>query len=196
MKKIAVLTLSLIAAGALHAQDNDWRTQDGPARQPGQSQQAPTRQPGQPQQSQQAPTRQSGQPQQSQRPDQMQQPQRQQPVQRQQGPAKPQQANRPNDHRPSDQPSRAGQNRPAAPTAANHGQEGHALDSHQRPHEMWKAGERVPQIYHNNNYYITDYSSRRLPEPPAGQRWMHVNGDYVLVNIATNVIVRILTGQY
>ena len=63
-----------------------------------------------------------------------------------------------------------------------------------RPSHDWRKGGRVPAQYRGAEYRINDWRSHRLPEPPRGHRWVRVNGDYVLVAIATGVIAQILLG--
>lgn len=63
-----------------------------------------------------------------------------------------------------------------------------------KPHQSWQKGDRVPQKYRGQGYYVNDWRTRELPPPPSGHRWLRVNGDYVLVGIATGVISQILLG--
>ncbi|MBK0062998.1 MULTISPECIES: RcnB family protein [unclassified Acinetobacter] len=65
-----------------------------------------------------------------------------------------------------------------------------------RPHQNWNKGDRVPQQYRGKPYYVNDWRSRELPAPPSGHRWLRINGDYVLVAIATGVISQILLGGH
>lgn len=60
------------------------------------------------------------------------------------------------------------------------------------PHRDWHRGERVPPDYRGPNYVVDDWRSYGLPPPPPGYNWVGVNGDYVLVAIATGVISNIL----
>lgn len=63
-----------------------------------------------------------------------------------------------------------------------------------RPGQDWRKGQRVPTQYRGKGYYVNDWRSRDLPAPPLGHRWLNVNGDYVLVAIATGIIGSILLG--
>ena len=65
-----------------------------------------------------------------------------------------------------------------------------------RPHQDWHAGQVVPHQYRGEDYYVNDWRSRDLPPPPHGHRWMNVNGDYVLVAVATGIIASILLGGH
>lgn len=63
-----------------------------------------------------------------------------------------------------------------------------------RPHNEWHRGGFAPPQYRSDRYWVTDWRSRHLRQPPRDHRWLYVNGDYVLVAIATGAIVQILSG--
>ncbi|MHA3051462.1 RcnB family protein [Acinetobacter sp. ANC 4640] len=65
-----------------------------------------------------------------------------------------------------------------------------------RPGQEWRRGGRVPYQYRGNEYQVRDWRSHDLPAPPRGHRWVRVNGDYVLIAIATGVIAQILLGGH
>lgn len=65
-----------------------------------------------------------------------------------------------------------------------------------RPGQEWRKGGRVPAQYRGTAYRVNDWRSHDLPAPPRGHRWVRVNGDYVLVAIATGVIAQILLGGH
>lgn len=58
--------------------------------------------------------------------------------------------------------------------------------------KRWQQGDRLPQSYRGNHYRVKNWKEHDLPSPPRGQRWVNVNGDYILVAIATGVITNIL----
>lgn len=62
------------------------------------------------------------------------------------------------------------------------------------PHREWRRGVVVQPVYRSDRYWVTDWRARHLYAPPRDHRWLYVNGDYVLVAIATGVIVNILAG--
>jgi Ni/Co efflux regulator RcnB len=53
-------------------------------------------------------------------------------------------------------------------------------------------GSYVPREYRGNQYVVNDWRGHHLYAPPRGQRWVQVGGDYVLVAIATGVIVQLM----
>ncbi|EIK96122.1 integral membrane protein-like protein [Pseudomonas sp. M47T1] len=63
-----------------------------------------------------------------------------------------------------------------------------------RPHNEWHRGGFAPPQYRGDRYWVTDWHSRHLRQPPRDHRWLYVNGDYVLVAITTGAIVQILSG--
>lgn len=64
-----------------------------------------------------------------------------------------------------------------------------------RPYYEWRRGQYLPVVYRQRNYYVDDWRSYRLYEPPRGYRWVNVNGDYILVSVVSNVIAHILLGH-
>ncbi|GAB1614367.1 RcnB family protein [Pseudomonas sp. NGC7] len=62
------------------------------------------------------------------------------------------------------------------------------------PHQQWQRGHAVDPHYRGDRYWVTDWRARHLYAPPRDHRWLAVNGDYVLVAIASGVIVNILSG--
>ena len=62
------------------------------------------------------------------------------------------------------------------------------------PHQQWQRGHAVDPHYRGDRYWVTDWKARHLYAPPRDHRWLYVNGDYVLMSIASGRIVNILTG--
>lgn len=68
-----------------------------------------------------------------------------------------------------------------------HGNRHHGY-SHVRPayrHARWERGHR----YHGPSYMVRDYRHYRLRSAPRGYHWIRANNEYLLVAIATGVIV-------
>ncbi|GLG82634.1 RcnB family protein [Acinetobacter calcoaceticus] len=46
----------------------------------------------------------------------------------------------------------------------------------------FKRGDRIPAEYRNSRYYVSDWRSHRLYEPPRGYRWVKTPNQYLLVD--------------
>ena len=57
---------------------------------------------------------------------------------------------------------------------------------------QYKSGQRLPKQYHDD---FADYKKHKLPKPPKNQRWLKVDGDYILISVATGVIASIILGS-
>ncbi|SHM05706.1 RcnB family protein [Rhodanobacter sp. OK091] len=64
-------------------------------------------------------------------------------------------------------------------------------------HEGWyRQGGYVPTEYRDGPYVVDDWRGQNLREPPRGYRYVRSdNGDFLLVAIATGVIVSILANH-
>jgi Ni/Co efflux regulator RcnB len=60
------------------------------------------------------------------------------------------------------------------------------------PEHAWHRGDRLPIEYRRHDYVVDDWRAHRLSAPPRGYHWVQVGGDYVLVAIATGVILELL----
>ena len=61
--------------------------------------------------------------------------------------------------------------------------------------QQWKRGARLPVVYLQPRYYVTDYQAYRLAPPPPGYRWVRPyqdSNEYLLVQVATGLISQIL----
>lgn len=56
--------------------------------------------------------------------------------------------------------------------------------------KMWRKGEHLP--VHYREVYVRDYRYYDLREPPRGYRWVHVDQDAYLVEIASGLIAEVL----
>lgn len=63
-----------------------------------------------------------------------------------------------------------------------------------RPYR-WSHGHRLPRGYYAPVYYV-DYRPYRLAPPPYGHRWVRVDGDVLLVALATGLIVDVAYGLF
>lgn len=62
------------------------------------------------------------------------------------------------------------------------------------PHQDWHEGKRVPTKYRHYNFVMKDWKSHGLDAPGRGQKWLGVNGDYVLVTTKDWKIAKIVPG--
>ncbi|MFV3368413.1 RcnB family protein [Pseudomonas sp. NY15435] len=124
--------------------------------------------------------------------------------------------NRPDNRPPQQQQQRPHQPQQQRPTPSpqyqqphdhyNQGRNGHADPRYYKnpnyrpqagmpvPHREWRHGVVVAPAYRGDRYWVTDWNARHLYAPPRDHRWLYVNGDYVLIAIASGVIVNILAG--
>ena len=74
---------------------------------------------------------------------------------------------------------------------------GHAKQAQRRdergagPNHSYHRGDRLPAEYRNRQYVVNDWRSHRLSAPPRGYHWVQTGGDYVLVAIATGIILQL-----
>lgn len=60
------------------------------------------------------------------------------------------------------------------------------------PQHSYYRGDRLPIEYRHRTYVVDDWRGHRLSAPPRGQQWVQIGGDYVLIAIATGIIVQLL----
>jgi Ni/Co efflux regulator RcnB len=60
------------------------------------------------------------------------------------------------------------------------------------PNHAFYKGGRLPAEYHNRHYVVDDWRGHHLSAPPRGYHWVQTGGDYVLVAIATGIILQLL----
>jgi Ni/Co efflux regulator RcnB len=60
------------------------------------------------------------------------------------------------------------------------------------PDHRFYRGDRLPPEYSHRSYVVDDWRGHHLSAPPRGYRWVQMGGDYVLVAIATGVILQLL----
>ncbi len=60
----------------------------------------------------------------------------------------------------------------------------------------WQRGEWLPPIYRTRYYYVPDYSFYRVYAPPPGCRWVHHDGDLVLMALATGLVLDVVYDVY
>ena len=60
------------------------------------------------------------------------------------------------------------------------------------PDHEFRRGDRLPPQYHNRQYVVDDWRGHNLSAPPRGYHWVQSGSDYVLVAIATGVILNLM----
>ncbi len=63
------------------------------------------------------------------------------------------------------------------------------------PNHDFRRGQRLPAEYRHRQYVVDDWRGHRLSAPPRGYHWVQTGGDYVLVGIATGVILQLFLGS-
>jgi Ni/Co efflux regulator RcnB len=59
------------------------------------------------------------------------------------------------------------------------------------PNHQFYRGERLPAEYRHRQYVVEDWRGHHLSAPPRGYHWVQTGGDYVLVAIATGIILQL-----
>lgn len=60
------------------------------------------------------------------------------------------------------------------------------------PNYEYYRGDRLPAEYRHRNYVVNDWRNHNLSAPPRGYQWVQSGGDYILVAIATGIILQLL----
>lgn len=58
----------------------------------------------------------------------------------------------------------------------------------------WRRGDRLPDEYRRREYVVNDWDRYHLQAPPRGYQWMNVDGNYMLVAIASGLIANLVLG--
>ncbi len=89
-----------------------------------------------------------------------------------------------------------------APKAQNRNDRGNNFNQGNRdergagPNHDFRRGGRLPPEYRSRQFVVDDWRAHRLQAPPRGYHWVQTGGDYVLVAIATGVILNMILGGY
>jgi Ni/Co efflux regulator RcnB len=60
------------------------------------------------------------------------------------------------------------------------------------PNYEYYRGDRLPIEYRHRNYVVDDWRGHHLSAPPRGYQWVQSGSDYILVAIATGIILQLL----
>ncbi len=61
-----------------------------------------------------------------------------------------------------------------------------------KPSRDWRAGQALPSRYYGQGYRIDHKRYKHLSKPGKNQRWIRVNGDYILINTINHTILKII----
>lgn len=83
----------------------------------------------------------------------------------------------------------------AAPPRHDDHHDNHMTTTHMAPghmmhkpiHHGWRKGARLPNQWRHG--HDVDWRAHHLRQPPAGYHWVQTDDDYVLVGLATGVIL-------
>lgn len=59
-------------------------------------------------------------------------------------------------------------------------------------YHRYYRGDRLPAEYRHRNYVVNDWRGHRLSAPPHGHYWVQSGSDYLLVAIATGIILNVI----
>lgn len=76
--------------------------------------------------------------------------------------------------------------------AYGHDQRGDRDERGAGPDHSFHRGGRLPPEYRHRQYVVENWRDHHLSAPPRGYHWVQVGGDYVLVAIATGIILQLL----
>ena len=63
------------------------------------------------------------------------------------------------------------------------------------PNHSYYRGDRLPPEYRHRQYVVDDWRGHNLSAPPRGYHWVQNGSDYLLVGIATGVILQLFLGR-
>lgn len=63
------------------------------------------------------------------------------------------------------------------------------------PDHAYYRGDRLPVEYRHRQYVVDDWRGYNLSAPPRGYHWVQSGGDFILVAVATGVILQLLLGR-
>lgn len=59
------------------------------------------------------------------------------------------------------------------------------------PEHLYYRGGRLPVQYRSYQYVVNDWRGHHLSAPPRGYHWVQTGSDYVLIAIATGIILQL-----
>ena len=86
----------------------------------------------------------------------------------------------------------ADEHKPAPQAAQQPGQQKPNHDKAPRPSASWKPGNPVPTQYRGQGYKVDHKKFKKLSKPGKNQQWIKVNGDYILMNVVNDKVIKII----
>lgn len=86
----------------------------------------------------------------------------------------------------------------AAPQDHHQYSKSHAQQQHKQgykkvdPSRDWRVGQKVPNQYQSKIYKVDHSKYKRLNKPGRNQQWIKVNGDYILMNVVNDKVIKII----
>ncbi|MFW2045983.1 RcnB family protein [Acinetobacter variabilis] len=62
------------------------------------------------------------------------------------------------------------------------------------PSRDWRVGQKVPTQFQSKIYKVDHSKYKKLSKPGKNQQWIKVNGDYILTNVMSHNIIKIIAG--
>ena len=62
------------------------------------------------------------------------------------------------------------------------------------PSRDWRVGQKVPAQFQSKMYKVDHSKYKKLSKPGKNQQWIKVNGDYILTNVMSHNIIKIIAG--
>jgi len=56
----------------------------------------------------------------------------------------------------------------------------------------WMTGQHLPRSYWDSRYYVPDWRARHLPPPTMGYQWVQIDNQFMLMQLGTGLISRVL----
>lgn len=63
-----------------------------------------------------------------------------------------------------------------------------------KPSYDWRAGQKVPSQFRGQRYNVDHMKHRKLTKPAKNEQWIKVNNDYVLTNVISHIILKVIAG--
>ncbi|BCT87796.1 RcnB family protein [Acinetobacter variabilis] len=100
----------------------------------------------------------------------------------------------PEHHSQHHQPQKTHVQQHAQHKAPAHDQQHKQVHKKVDPSRDWHVGQKVPAQFQSKVYKVDHSKYKRLSKPGKNQQWIKVNGDYILTNVMSHNIIKIIAG--